>query len=408
LFQYQSTNQNSFPICITDEAEKLHPCHENDYTMTDKMKLEFTFLRASKDKAASNKCFPADFIWKYEMELITPNKIVHGYFKLSSEKKTVLNLATKYDEPKKLKWIRFTCFDPNNPQRRAWFIPVKGLAFPPSAPQRPSFLENLNPFHPTNSNECEPSTKRTTHHIAKLRTEEGLTIEWKETGTKETPDYFNEIWAVESKDLKFLLDGEPENNLMYCYFVQVCSHQQDMDLLEKHYKKIGGKDSKIAEDGYARKINHAKLEAKRPGKSLPERYLQNVQGYFKLKPKENDEQKTVPTRIDLCNSWDKNTVATSTILPKKTIKTGQFVSSSAIDTKKAIKTGKFVFFYAIKFNQSIPEPVKIKEAPKSILSKEVTNEDDLVKSTSEIIPIEYDCFTCEMQEDNPNTSMVSL
>ena len=54
------------------------------------MKLKFIFLQASKDKAASNKCSPADFIWKYEMQIETSDvatKIVHGYFKLPPEKK---------------------------------------------------------------------------------------------------------------------------------------------------------------------------------------------------------------------------------------------------------------------------------------------------------------------------------
>ena len=350
MFQYQSTDQNSFPICVS-KAGVLHPCHEIDYTMTEEMPLEFTFLRASKDKAASNKYSPADFVWKYEMELVTSlvsNKIVHGYFKLSSEKMTVLNLANKYDR-NKLKWIRFTCFDPNNPQRRAWFIPLKGLKF---------------------TTNREPST----HHIAKLEiTDTSLIsstiIEW-----KETPSYFNEIWAVESKYLKFWLDGEPKDNLMYCYFLQACSRQQDMEKLQEHYEKFGGKDSKIAEEGYARKINYA---------NLPERYLQNVHGYFKLKAKGSNERKTIPTRIDLCNSWDKKTVAFSTILTEKGVK---------IDDKK------FVFFYAIKFNQAIPEPVKIEKAPKSINSEEVINE-KIVKSTSRILDIDHASFICQMQED---------
>ena len=127
----------------------------------------------------------------------------------------------------------------------------------------------------------------------------------------------------------------------------------------------------------ARKINHEKL---------PERYLQNVHGYFKLKPKENDEER-LPTRIDLCNSWDKETVPFSVILAKN---------------KKI--GGKFVFFYAVKFNQDMPEPVKIKEAPKSIESREAISNENLVEGTSEIIQIQHDCFTCEMQEVDPQMS----
>ena len=93
LFHYED---DSFPICITDEAGVLHPCYENDYTMTEKKELIFTFLQASKKKAASNECSPPDFIWKYEMQLRTSNdasKIVHGYFKLSSEKKSTMQIC---------------------------------------------------------------------------------------------------------------------------------------------------------------------------------------------------------------------------------------------------------------------------------------------------------------------------
>ena len=53
---------------------------------------------------------------------------VHGYFNLAAGKKTQLDLSTKYDKAN-MKWIRFLCFEPCSPQQRAWFIPVKGLAF---------------------------------------------------------------------------------------------------------------------------------------------------------------------------------------------------------------------------------------------------------------------------------------
>ena len=52
---------------------------------------------------------------------------VHGYFNLDEQHKTRLDL-TSYDKCN-MKWIRFTCFEPSSPQQRAWFIPIKGLAF---------------------------------------------------------------------------------------------------------------------------------------------------------------------------------------------------------------------------------------------------------------------------------------
>ena len=54
---------------------------------------------------------------------------VHGYFNLDAEKKTQLDFSEKYKDKTKMKWIRFICFEPGSPQKRAWFIPIKGLAF---------------------------------------------------------------------------------------------------------------------------------------------------------------------------------------------------------------------------------------------------------------------------------------
>ena len=73
-----------------------------------------------------------DFVWKYELQLTTDDKnneiTVHGYFNLYAKVKTQLDLSIKYDK-ENMKYIRFTCFEPCSPQHRAWFIPIKGLAF---------------------------------------------------------------------------------------------------------------------------------------------------------------------------------------------------------------------------------------------------------------------------------------
>ena len=53
---------------------------------------------------------------------------VHGYFNLNAKQRTQLDFSNKYDK-NKMKWIRFICFEPGSPQQRAWFIPIKGLAF---------------------------------------------------------------------------------------------------------------------------------------------------------------------------------------------------------------------------------------------------------------------------------------
>ena len=54
--------------------------------------------------------------------------LVHGYFNLRAGQKTHLDLSAKYNK-ENMKWIRFICFEPCSPQQRAWFIPIKGMAF---------------------------------------------------------------------------------------------------------------------------------------------------------------------------------------------------------------------------------------------------------------------------------------
>ena len=53
---------------------------------------------------------------------------------------------------------------------------------------------------------------------------------------RESIKYFDKVFAVESKDLKFFFDDDKEvhDNLMYCYFMQVSPHQQNLDLLNKN------------------------------------------------------------------------------------------------------------------------------------------------------------------------------
>ena len=57
----------------------------------------------------------------------------HGYFKLSSKGKTVLNLSRSY-QLKQVKWLYFVAIDPINPMKRAWFNAIKGPAFTKSLP----------------------------------------------------------------------------------------------------------------------------------------------------------------------------------------------------------------------------------------------------------------------------------
>ena len=83
---------------------------------------------------------------------------------------------------------------------------------------------------------------------------------------KESENYFDQIVAIESKDLKFYFNEHKNNaNLIFCYFLQVCPHQQNLSDLSKNINKpITGITSKINDE------------------ELPPRILQNVHGYFEI------------------------------------------------------------------------------------------------------------------------------
>ena len=106
----------------------LQPC----YQMTEDMEMVFIFHPANEEKSSNFTYASKDFVWKYELQMKTDDEnneiLVHGYFKLHAGQKTHLDLRTKYKK-ENMKWIRFVCFETCSPQQRAWFIPIKGLAF---------------------------------------------------------------------------------------------------------------------------------------------------------------------------------------------------------------------------------------------------------------------------------------
>ena len=131
LFDYSQEiekGKESFPIYIKGQKDPTKPC----YQMTEYMDLVFTFHPVNDEKISNCKYPATSFTWKYELQLTTDDSstevTVHGYFKLESKTKTQLDLSSKYNK-KNLKWIRFTSFEPGSPQQRAWFIPIKGMAF---------------------------------------------------------------------------------------------------------------------------------------------------------------------------------------------------------------------------------------------------------------------------------------
>ena len=72
-------------------------------------------------------------LWRYTIEYVDHGENVErvlstGYFKLNPDTLTKLDLRTAYKDYQ-VKWVRFTVFNAENPQRRAWFSPIKGKYF---------------------------------------------------------------------------------------------------------------------------------------------------------------------------------------------------------------------------------------------------------------------------------------
>ena len=79
-----------------------------------------------------------------------------------------------------------------------------------------------------------------THQVAIHEEEENLKNDDHIKVIKESEKYFDKIMAVESKDLKFYFDqrkqsdgDEYHDDWMYCYFLEVCPHQQDLNQLRQ-------------------------------------------------------------------------------------------------------------------------------------------------------------------------------
>ena len=239
------------------------------------------------------------------------DETIHGYFNLDNHSKTRLNF-TNHDKMK-MKWIRFTCFEPASPQQRAWFLPIKGVAF--------GNPRNLIP-RDDGIDYFRDNAVRMRHHITTLinsgvieeeavvdeedmsEAGESMTVSIKCLTQSET--YFDRVFAVQCKELKFYFDtctlADEEN--IYVYFIQACPNQQDMEQLTQFVPNIENVNDPI----------------------LPPRILQSVHGFFKLST-------THPTRLDLSNQWDKETLPdTDMTVDGETINTGPVVCFYAIDS----------------------------------------------------------------------------
>jgi len=91
--------------------------------------LEFIFPKVKPPRKNES------LIWRYQAEVTEgtrrgQNRIIYtGYFNLSQEKPTELNLEEAFGKDRQVKWVRFTVFDSQNPAKRAWFSPIRGEHF---------------------------------------------------------------------------------------------------------------------------------------------------------------------------------------------------------------------------------------------------------------------------------------
>lgn len=120
MFNYSIAGSQTIPFVIKGQADESKLCYE----ISSDMEMKFTF--------PPFQCHHGEYrIWRYTIEQNVEDgrrETVHGYFKLDTSMKTVLDLTTRY-KPENIKWIRFTIFDCKNPMKRAWFSPIRGAAF---------------------------------------------------------------------------------------------------------------------------------------------------------------------------------------------------------------------------------------------------------------------------------------
>jgi len=240
----------SIPISIYNQRMEDEMC----YDITDDMQLKFTFPKVTKRNLR--------LIWRYALESEQSDGTilsVHGYFKLSDDRPTQLNLDSCNMYPiSKLKWIRFQAFNDENPQRRAWFQPIRGPAFGDPKP--------------------DVVPPKRVHKIFMTKEYKNNTA-YGPMGIVEQADEFIPQ-EVDSNNLHFILhqcDSREEENTMV-YHLQASSLQprENQDTRNSHR----GPDGRFL---------------------FPERYVQNITGYFELNQR-------YPTKLNLSHSWDPNTV----------------------------------------------------------------------------------------------------
>jgi len=341
-YQHESAGEETFPIQIQGQVDVKTPC----YQMNNKMDLVFIFHPPNEEKTSSFTHDPSQFIWKYEAQFTTDDEdqevTVHGYFNLHDGKKTRLDLSQKYNK-ENLKWIRFLTFELTSPQQRAWFVPIKGLAF-----GRPrNLLQRVSKTKENPKGYKEVVVPKLTNQVAVV---EIASQDDKVVTLKEADEYFKQVHAVQSSKLKFFFehnDSKEAQNQMLCYFFQACPHRQNVTELSKHLRKTVSEINKDINDPV-----------------LPPRILQNIHGYVNIAETFRQKRSTkgdvaplnLSTRLDLCNQWDYTSVKPSAV---------------EHEDGKVGEPEPVVFFYAIDTKPREPgmqpyKPVKLATKPEPI------------------------------------------
>jgi hypothetical protein len=235
IFNYnQEVEEQIVPFIITGKEDLKNLT----YDLPSAENCSFVFARVNDP----------NLVWKYTYQIQKDVDVVEtrqGYFKLSKEKQTMLTLNG--NKPDDVNWVRFTAIHPENPQRRAWFSPIRG----------PSFKQTS----------CDPADIDDEMHVPEL-----------------SNNIYNTSVSAESD------------------FTGVHLIENDQPVQHVHPVKVDIADIRfdtLADDSMcAYTIQLFPIQQKKSANSGPEPtpVLQNVHGYFKL-------DKEHPTRIDLRNSW---------------------------------------------------------------------------------------------------------
>lgn len=259
LFNYEDKTQQIVPFVIENQSDKSKLCYE----MSDDMELIFTFPRVKFNKIC--------LVWRFTMQYIKDDntfETVNGYFKMDTHHPTRLNLSDNFDKSR-VKWIMFSAIRDDNPQRRAWFNPIRGLAFGSPKPNEATCCRTNRTIIMDERKITQPFEMAEMFERSVLKPYECKTTD--DSGKPRLEFYFDKCSDLE------------EDNI-YVYNMQVCANQPE----------VNDSTSNTSSDPDGNFI-------------LPERILQNVTGFFQL-------NSLFPTKFNFAFSWDPETVHDNTVL----------------------------------------------------------------------------------------------